>query len=420
MSDFHTSSHGVSQVPLPLPYQTNRHSSNATTIWKEFGELLVRKARQSVRGAANGSSGDESRLLNSVEETGLALASQELDAVSNHKSRPDIQIQPKTQPSNKETDAQREVERLRREQMDTVRCLLEAEANRESMIDTLRRHEAQVAAENLDGQIVDATLALRDRLETAPRDVRDITAAVERKEAQLRQILLATNQLSVFEGEARRCAAEYEEQMDRIVRRAADGVAAVAANNALVRAQRARIPRGTNAATQLSYIRSGDGAGLDPSKGRDNPIEENGTSGIEDLLSLETEDRLREFADTLASDRDSEQAHGQLQKGVASAPHGGLDLQHGERASLLQRFDRMMRLFATSCAMEARKIIKESQEAKDREHQQALGAIMVDVRREHIREIDQVCCDFHTSPLYSPLVLLTVASEPQCFCVLYP
>lgn len=383
--------------------------SQKQRIWEDFGQFLVQETQESLAAkdavphhgslASSRQSSGRSRnaVLTELEDLALTLAQEQLSRSNTpakvkqrpppHGNRalsakPALAYNPTTSRENDE--AQREVVRLRQEQMATVRAMLDAEAHRESIDDVLRRRDIEAESTLLDSKLAATTADLRKQLDTVPHSIGQLTASVERKEAQLRQLLRASNHLSVFEGEALQCAAEYEAQMDRIMRRAATQIGAIATASASA----------ANAAGQESQSTSGE-----------NKTVLEADSDAAYPLPNEMEELLHNFSAALAGGAAPEAVRlleGNLQ-GARTPSH---DNDHGddeqvsehkltalapnERASLLQRFDRMMRLFAASCAMEARKIIAEAQYETDREHEQTLGSVLRDVRREHIREIDHM------------------------------
>jgi len=323
-------------------------------IWQKFGELLVQETKETfdVDLPVTGSS-DASE----VEAVALALAQAEINSPAG--------IRRKTRKSGTND----EIERLRREQMATVQAMLAAEAERKHIDIAIERHNAKVASSAaLDASIEQASEVLRNKLRSAPQTVREKTLEIEQKEAKLRRLLKAADHLSVFEGEAQRCAAEYEQQMDRIMRRASNSIAAVVESGAQ--------PDGEEDSGGSEF------ANADP-------------------LPDDIENLLRNFSAALAGGDNSslwQPSEGDEEAVVPLDEDIGTDgqlvspdsLESGQRAAVLQRFDRMMRLFATSCAMEARKIITTAQQQTDREYEQALGSVLLDVRREHLREIDQM------------------------------
>eukprot|EP00750_Incisomonas_marina_P021427 INCI4390.1.p1 GENE.INCI4390.1~~INCI4390.1.p1 ORF type:complete len:406 (-),score=79.24 INCI4390.1:382-1599(-) len=376
--------------------------SQKQRIWEDFGQFLVQETQESlaVKNASyNGarfsgcqSGRSRSAVLTELEDLALTLAQEQLSRSntpakqrptrgSRTSAKPPLAYIPAKSPEHGE--AQREVARLRQEQMETVRAMLDAEAHRESIDDVLRRRDLEEESSLLDSKLANATADLRKQLETVPQSIGEITASVERKEGQLRQLLRASNYLSVFEGEALQCAAEYEAQMDRIMRRAAAQIGSIGTTSA-------------SAATSQNNSNSARGKNktVDADTGHPLPAEmeellRNFSAALEGgaaphalkLLEGNLED-AREPILEIGHDYDREDKQISEHRLTALAPT--------ERASLLQRFDRMMRLFAASCAMEARKIIAEAQYETDREHEQTLGSVLRDVRREHIREIDHM------------------------------
>ena len=425
-------------------------------VWTDFGNLLVRETRSTLlrNGGGGGAEGGSapSSLVSELEAVALALAQEELSQPTrtrqldenarahSHGSggrehehqRGDFERQQQQQQQQFREAGERELDRLRREQMATVRAMLDAEAQRESIDDAIRRRDAEATEAQLDRSIAQTTTSLRHQLEKAPKTLRDAAESVERKEAQLRKLLRASNHVAVLEGEAQRCAREYEEQMDRIIRRAATAVKAVADGGN--RSSERRRPRHNNRRRHHHHHHNSLG---DASRSATvGGVSEVDTHAV--VLAPDVEDMLRSFAATLSvhtdsndDDDDNDNAYhgegvgrggaqqllvgntgsrfdlhddddsaGRGNWGGGGGGGGGASggdsgrrlatkqrLQPGERASLLRRFDRMMRLFATSCAMEARKIIAESQEQTDRVHQQTLGSVLRDVRLAHIREI---------------------------------